>query len=112
MQASDPNENKIILATAGYDKQIKFWDIASGKCNISKKFGENAINKLVMSSDRKYLGACTNGYVKVYDSKNLEQEITFDGLTGNVIAMDFQKQNKWFFAACEDGSIKIFDFKQ
>ena len=25
--------------------------------------------------------------------------------------MDFQKQNKWFFAACEDGTIKIFDFK-
>ena len=65
----------------------------------------------MLSSDRKYLGACSNGLVKVYDLRHLDQETTFDGLTANVIAMDFQKQNKWFFAACEDGTIKIFDFK-
>jgi WD40 repeat protein len=106
----DPQMN-IILATAGYDKQIKFWNIKNCQCYESKKFGENAINRLVLSSDRKYLGACSNGLVKVYDLRHLDQETTFDGLTANVIAMDFQKQNKWFFAACEDGTIKIFDFK-
>lgn len=25
--------------------------------------------------------------------------------------MDFQKNNKWFFTACEDGTLKTFDFK-
>lgn len=49
--------------------------------------------------------------MKVYDLRHLDQERTFDGLNGNVIAMEFQKQNKWFYAACEDGTIKIFDFK-
>lgn len=37
--------------------------------------------------------------------------MTFDGLAGNAITMGFQRQNKWFFVACEDGTIKIFDFK-
>jgi G protein beta subunit-like protein len=66
---------------------------------------------LTLSFDGKYLGACTHGHVKVYDLRHLDQERIFDGLNGNAVAMDFQKQNKWFFAACEDGTIKIFDFK-
>ena len=103
---------RIMLATAGYDKQIKFWNIQNCQCFESKKFGETAINKLVLSHDSKYLGACSTNFVKVYNRRDPhDQEMTFDGLTANVIAMDFQKQNKWFFAACEDGTIKIFDFK-
>ena len=35
----------------------------------------------------------------------------FDGFNGNVVAIGFSKSNKWFFAACEDGTVKIFDFK-
>jgi G protein beta subunit-like protein len=101
----------IILATAGYDKQIKFWNIKNCQCYESKKFGDNAINKLVLSADKKYLGACTLGHVKVYDLRNPDQERTFDGHNGNVIAMDFCKNNKWFFTACEDGTLKTFDFK-
>jgi target of rapamycin complex subunit LST8 len=65
----------------------------------------------VLSADKKYLGACTLGHVKVYDLRNPDQERTFDGHNGNVIAMDFCKNNKWFFTACEDGTLKTFDFK-
>ena len=79
----------------------------------SKKFGDNAINRLVLSGDKRYLGACSFGLVKVFDLRpgNQDQDMNFDGMNSNVIAMSFQKQNKWFFAACEDGNIKIFDFK-
>ena len=66
----------------------------------------------MLSEDKKYLGACSHGLVKVYDTTALDaSEMTFDGLKGNAVAMEFQRQNKWFFVACEDGSIKIFDFK-
>ena len=109
-QGQDQKSN-IILATAGYDKQIKFWDIRTQQATDSKNSGDNAINKLCLSQDRKYLGACTFGHVKVYDLRHLDQERTFDGLNGNAVAMEFQSQNKWFFTACEDGTIKIFDFK-
>ena len=83
------DQQRIILATAGYDKQIKFWNIQNCQCYESKKFGETAINKLVLSPDSKYLGACSTNFVKVYDRRNNDQEMTFDGLTANVIAMDF-----------------------
>ena len=41
----------------------------------------------------------------------MDNEAVFDGITGNAITMEFQKNNKWFFVASEDGTIKIFDFK-
>jgi len=106
------NKSPIILATAGYDKQIKFWDISKSTTIESKSSGDNAVTKLCLSHDGKYLGACTHGHVKVYDVRHLEQqERTFDGLNGNAVAMEFQQQNNWFFVACEDGTINIFDFK-
>lgn len=80
---------QIILATAGYDKQIKFWNIKNQQCYEQKKMGEASINRLVLSQDKRYIGACTNGLVKVFDMGNLEQgqEMTFDGLTGNAVTM-------------------------
>lgn len=79
------------MATAGYDKQIKFWNIKNCQCTESKKFGESAINRLILSFDKWYLGACSNGFVKVYDLKHMDQfqEMTFDGFTGNAISMEF-----------------------
>lgn len=104
-------ESGMILATAGYDKQIKFWDMETWQAVDAKRFGDLAVNKLVLSADKRYLGACSNGLVKVYDLKMLDQtEVTFDGLSANAVAMVFQRQNKWFFVTCEDGTIKIFDF--
>lgn len=38
-------------------------------------------------------------------------ETTYEGHTGNITALGFHKDNKWFFSASEDGTLKIFDFK-
>lgn len=78
------------MATAGYDKQIKFWDISKSTAIESKSTGDNAVTKLCLSHDNKYIGACTFGHVKVYDIRHLEQqERVFDGLNGNAVAMEF-----------------------
>ena len=36
----------IILVTAGYDKLIKYWNIKNYQSYETKKFGDNAVNKL------------------------------------------------------------------
>ena len=49
--------------------------------------------------------------VKVYDIHSHENEVSFEGHTGNITGLGFQKENKWFFTCSEDGTLKIFDFR-
>ena len=76
------------------------------------------INKLAVTADKKYIGIAAHNLVKVYDITNYAGggapancEAQFEGNTGNITALEFQKDNKWFFTASEDGTLKIFDFK-
>lgn len=56
-----------------------------------------------------------NNCVKIYDIEKPDRPETlyrtFDLFKGNVISVGFIKQDKTIYAACEDGSIKIFDIK-
>ena len=79
---------------------------------------QTQVNKLALTADRKYMGIAAHNLVKVYDITNYAVggvaancEAQFEGNTGNITALEFQKDNKWFFTASEDGTIKIFDFK-
>jgi len=57
----------LILATAGYDHQIRFWDLPSGLVKFNIVFNDSQINNLVISADRKYLGVAAHNIVKIYD---------------------------------------------
>ena len=62
--------NDLILATAGYDHSIKFWDANSGLCKRSINHPDSQINKLALTADRKYLGVAAHNVVKVYDTQH------------------------------------------
>ena len=66
---------------------------------------------MTITPDRKYLGVAAHNTVKVYDIFSHESEVSYDGHTGNITSLGFQKDNKWFFTSSEDGTLKIFDFK-
>lgn len=109
-------QQQLILATAGYDHCIKLWDVNTGLPTLSIPYPESQINKIAITDDRKYLGVAANLIVKVYElshnpSSPPTSEVSFEGHTGNITALGFQKNNKWFFTASEDGTLKIFDFK-
>jgi target of rapamycin complex subunit LST8 len=101
----------LILATGGYDHTIKFWDANSGLCRRSIALPELPVNRLTITPDRKYLGVAAYNVVKVYDIFSHENEVSYEGHTGNITSLGFQKDNKWFFTSSEDGTLKIFDFK-
>lgn len=101
----------LILATAGYDHSIKFWDVNNGICRRSINLPDYQINRLVITPDRKYLGVAAYNFVRVYDIFSHDNENAYEGHTGNITSLGFQKDNKWFFTSSEDGSLKIFDFK-
>ena len=87
-----------MLATAGYDHTIKFWDVNSGlpSMQITMDAPQTQINKLAVTADRKYIGVASHNLVKVYDVSNYATggvaancEATFEGNTGNITALEF-----------------------
>ena len=55
--AGGATNQSVILATAGYDHVIKFWDPSTGNCYRDVKFSDSQINCLQITQDRKYLAA-------------------------------------------------------
>jgi target of rapamycin complex subunit LST8 len=109
-------QQQLILATAGYDHCIKFWDVNTGMTTTQINYPDSHINKLAITADRRYIGVAAHMIVKVYEismNPNVPplSEVSFEGHQGNITALGFQKDNKWFYTASEDGTLKVFDFK-
>lgn len=111
--ASVREPSPVVLATAGYDHTIKFWDATSGTCQRSLQFADSQVNALAISRDKEYLAAAGNPHVRMYSvrSKQKNPVTSFDGHTGNVTAVGFQKDRRWMFTGGEDGSVKIWDVR-
>ena len=57
------------------------------------------------------MGVACHTNIKIFDLISHDSENAYEGHTQNVIQFGFQKDNKWFFSASEDGTLKIFDFR-
>lgn len=47
----------VILATAGYDHTIRFWDALSGQCERLLHFKESQVNAMMVTRDKRFLAA-------------------------------------------------------
>eukprot|EP00842_Homolaphlyctis_polyrhiza_P000552 jgi/Hompol1/1498/HPOL_000619-RA len=83
-QAQTP-VTEVVLATAGYDHTIRFWEALSGTClrTIQLQHPDS--------------------------SNNPNSIVSFEGHTANVTAIAFQSAGRWIVTGSEDGTIKIFD---
>ncbi|KAI3405029.2 LST8 [Candida oxycetoniae] len=66
----------VILASAGYDHTIRFWDALTGVCSRTIQHTDSQVNRLEITSDKRYLAAAGNLYVRLYDIRQ-------NGATGN-----------------------------
>lgn len=57
----------VILASAGYDHTIRFWDALTGVCSRTIQHPDSQVNRLEITSDKRFLAAAGNLYVKLYD---------------------------------------------
>lgn len=103
--------SSVVLATAGYDHTIKFWEATSGICYRTLQHTESHINKLEITSDKKLLAAAGNPLIRLFEVHSATNHplMQYENHTGNVTAVGFQKDNKWMFSGSEDGTIKIWD---
>eukprot|EP00457_Paulinella_chromatophora_P009339 gb/GEZN01009402.1/.p1 GENE.gb/GEZN01009402.1/~~gb/GEZN01009402.1/.p1 ORF type:complete len:307 (+),score=33.42 gb/GEZN01009402.1/:198-1118(+) len=103
----------VVLCTGGYDHTIKFWEAPTGTCYHTLQYAESQVNQLCVTPDKKFLAVAGNPNVSLYDinSANLRPVTSFDGHTGNVTSVGFQKDRKWMFTGSEDGTVKIWDIR-
>lgn len=103
----------VVLATAGYDHNIRFWEATTGECHRSLPFADSQVNALCITQDKKYVAAAGNPHVRLYDiaASMAGPVLAFEGHKGNVTSVGFQKNRKWVYTGSEDGSIKIWDVR-
>ena len=105
----------VILATAGYDHTIRFWEAPSGSCyrTIQMQSSDFQINALRITPDKQYIAAAGNPYIRLYEvaTNNPSAITSYDGHSGNVTNVGFQKDGKWMYTSSEDGTIKVWDLR-
>jgi len=103
----------ILLATAGYDHTIKFWEPHTGVCKRTCQHQDSQVNALTFQPDRTLLAAAGYQHVRMYDvnSSDMSPIINFEGVSKNVVGVGFQRDGRWMYTASEDGSAKIWDIK-
>ena len=129
----------VILATAGFDHKIRFWEAPSGICSRTIKFGDSQVNRLQITPDKQFIAAAGNPVIRlyeIYDAGNAttggphpnnsvnptgtsattndpgqQAVLTLEGHTNNVTCIGFQKEGRYLYSASEDGTIKIWDLR-
>jgi len=103
----------VILATAGYDHNIRFWEAPSGMCYRTITYQDSQINKLEISPDKQLIAAAGNQHIRLFEvgTNNGNPVVGFDGHKSNVTSLGFNIDGKWMFSGSEDNTIKIWDIR-
>ena len=64
----------VILATAGYDHVVRFWDSISGSCFRTLAYPDKQVNRLAISPDKRSVAVAGNPNVKVFDIPSQKPE--------------------------------------
>ncbi|XP_065846599.1 target of rapamycin complex subunit lst8-like [Oscarella lobularis] len=104
---------QVLLATAGYDHTIRFWQAHSGICTKTVQHPDSQVNALAFTPDRQQIAAAGYQHIRLYDvnSSSSNPLINYDGLTKNVTCIGFDSTGKWMFTGGEDKTAKIWDLR-
>jgi len=103
----------VVLATAGMDHKIRFWQAPSGICSRTLRYPDSQVNCLEISPDKRYLAAGGNPHIRIFeiDTTNDSCIVTCEGHTGSVTQVGFPAHGKWMYSSSEDGTVKIYDLR-
>lgn len=106
----------VILATAGQDDKIRFWEAPSGVCSRILRYADSQVNCLEITPDKQYLAAGGNPHIRLFEINNASNQsiLTLEGHTGNVTSLGFQRNGRYLYSSSEDGTVSssiIFEHK-
>ena len=98
-----------MLATAGYDRQVLIWDLATGKVVRRLKDHSDSVYGLAFSPDGKTLASCAaDRTVKLWDWATGRRTVTLSESTGELYAVVFTPEGSHVLAAGVDRSIRMW----
>ena len=97
----------VILATAGQDDKIRFWEAPSGVCSRILRYADSQVNCLEITPDKQYLAAGGNPHIRLFEINNASNQsiLTLEGHTGNVTSLGFQRNGRYLYSSSEDGTV-------
>ncbi|PJF17352.1 hypothetical protein PSACC_02808 [Paramicrosporidium saccamoebae] len=114
----------VVLATAGYDHTIRFWDVVRSSCIGTLQHNESQANCMALTRDKLRLAVGGNPAIRLFDTvaatqlteegvvnttANVPPLHVFEGHIGNVVALGFHTDGDWLWSASEDGTVRIWD---
>jgi len=106
--------DEVILATAGYDHTVKFWQAHTGKCVRTLQHADSQVNALEISPDGQMLAAAGYQHIRMFDvhgSSTAGPVVNYEGVSKNVMSVGFQEAAQWMFTAGEDGTARTWDLR-
>jgi G protein beta subunit-like protein len=103
----------VILATASYDRTIKFWEAPSGICVRTLQFQDSQVNCMAISPHKTGLVAAGHHHIRMFDLQSNCQipAWSVEAHQQNITSIGFQKDGKWIYSGSEDNWIKIWDVR-
>jgi len=113
MTGGDGKGDQVILATAGYDHSIRFWQAHSGICYRTVQHPDSQVNSMEITPDKQLIAAAGYQHIRMYEinSNSNNPVINYDGISKNVTAVGFHEDGKWMFTGGEDCSARIWDLR-
>eukprot|EP00659_Diplonema_papillatum_P001303 gene1303-2013_t len=101
----------VLLATASYDRAIRFWEAPSGICMRTLNFQDSQVNCMCTSPDKAFLAAAGHKHLRLYDISANSQvpAATVEAHTANVTSLEYFKDGKYLISGSEDCFVKIWD---
>lgn len=102
----------VILATAGQDDKIRFWEAPSGICSRVLRYADSQVNCLEITADKQYLVAGGNPHIRLFEVNNASNQnpiLSLEGHTGNVTSLGFLRNG--VCSGSEDGTVKLWDLR-
>lgn len=104
---------QVVLATAGYDHTVRFWDVVSGVCVSSLQYNLSQVNCLAVSEDKRLLAAGGHPQIHLFDTSSAAGPLRVlespEG--GNVTALGFERDGRWLWSADDAGTVKVWDLR-
>jgi len=109
-----PPVEEVVLATAGYDHTIRFWQAHTGQCVRTLQHSDSQVNALEISPDGQLLVACGYQRIRMFEvhGSNTNPVVNYEGVSKNVMDVGFQDQGKWVYTGGEDGTVKVWDCRK
>ncbi|XP_056020358.1 target of rapamycin complex subunit lst8-like isoform X2 [Ostrea edulis] len=107
------NSDPVVLATAGYDHTIRFWQAHTGICYRTVQHPDSQVNALEITPDKQMIAAAGYQHIRMYDlnSDNPNPVVNYDGIQKNVTSVGFHEEGKWMYTGGEDNTVRIWDLR-